>query len=306
MPQPTEIASPDQPMKVHTMAGHKHIALAAQCLESMVRYSAEPMHVVVHEDGSVTDEDKEQFFKSVPNASFVMKKDADGPMNEFLAKYPACRKLRDNLVFGLKIFDIQVLDSHENLAYTDCDILFLKPYTELFKMPPDPTSGGVFMYDPIQAYCMTPTQFRKTKGLKLADRVNGGLLYFRRSAFDWDLVEWFLTHDEFVIHPYWKEQTAWSVLAAATKCWMWNESQVRVIMSEEDFKDEKLVAAHFVSSFRHLMDKAPMGSVTELAPVPIRSHPGGYCTYAKFVSGELGLSLRRKGLNPIRRKLKDF
>jgi hypothetical protein len=305
--QPLDTATNASPgdIKVHTMLGHKHIALGATCLGSMVKYSHEPMHVVVHEDGSVTDQDKEEFFAKVPNASFVMKKDADGPMNEFLAKYPNCKWLRDNLVFGLKIFDIQVLRSEENLAYTDCDILFVRPYRELFKMPPDPTSAGVFMYDPIQAYCLTPTQFLLTPKLKLADRLNGGLLYFRRSAFDWDLLEWFLAHREFTVHPYWKEQTAWSVLAAATNCWMWSEKQVRVITDVHDFDDPQLVGAHFVSSFRHLMDKAPAVPVTSEIPAPIRSHPGGFCTYPKFITTEIESRLNRRGLNPFKRHLKD-
>jgi hypothetical protein len=271
---------------VHTMMGHMHIRLGAKCLGSLAKFSQEPVHVIVHEDGSVTEEDKEEFFAQVPNASFVIKRDADAQMNDFLEKYPACKNLRDTLVFGLKIFDIQVLGSGENLAYTDCDILFLKPFSDLFQMPPDPAAGGVFMRDRIQGYCLRSTQLLLTPGLKLADRVNGGLLYFRRAAFDWDLVEWFLTHNQFRVHPYWKEQTAWSVLAAATRSWMWSEKQVRVIASEFDF-DEDLAVAHFVSNYRSLLDKAPADRSRTASPTKILSVPGGECTSSKLLLDEL-------------------
>jgi hypothetical protein len=294
MPQPDE--SPVQPkttgpaarpLKVHTMLGHKHVELAAQCLGSLVEFSQEPIHVIAHGDASASEEDKQAFLDRVPSTTFILKKDADGPVNEFLARYPACRHLRDNLVFGLKIFDIQLLGEDENLAYTDCDILFLKPFTNLFKMPPAPEAAGVFMFDPRQAYCLTPMQLLRTRGLRLANRLNGGLLYFRRAAFDWDLVEWFLKHEQFTIHPYWKEQTAWSALAAHTHCWMWGEKQVRVVTSERDFEDEDLAIAHFVSSFRFLMKKIPAGIGQVAAPVSIRSAPGGSCTVANYLLDEL-------------------
>lgn len=285
-------------LTVHTMMGHKHVELASKCLASLVKFSQDSVHVVVHEDGSVTPEDQAAFAEMVPSSSFVLKKDADAPMNEFLSKYPACRKLRDNLVFGLKIFDIQVLENDDNLAYTDCDILFLKPFRGLFEMPPDPKAGGIFMRDPVQAYCLRSIQYLATPKLKLADRLNGGLLYFRRSAFDWDLVEWFLTHNEFNVHPYWKEQTAWSVLAAATNSWMWDEKQVRVVTSGDDF-DNDLVVAHFVSNYRHLLEQAPSDAPISNRPVDIASQLGTRCTFLKFFRDEL----KRKGLGPQKRDL---
>jgi len=278
------------------MLGQKHVDLAARCLGSLVRFYNEPVEVIAHEDGSLTEEDQERFIACVPGAKFILKKDADGPMNEFMARYPACRRLRDRLVFGLKIFDIQVLETSENLAYTDCDILFLRPFKSLFKMPPDPKAAGVFMYDPRQAYCLTPLQLLMTPGLRLADRLNGGLLYFRRSAFDWDRVERFVSHDEFRIHPYWKEQSAWSMLAAETGCWMWSESQVRVISVEEDLSGDDLTIAHFVSSSRFLIEQAPEYP-DGLDPVSIRSEPGRLCTFPRYMQD----AIQRKTRGAMRR-----
>jgi hypothetical protein len=271
---------------VRTLVGHRQIGLGAKCLASLSLFSQEPVHVIVHEDGSVTEEDKEDFCAQVPDCSFVMKKDVDPQMNDFLDKYPACKNLRNTLVLGQKLFDIQVLGEEENLAYADSDVLFLRPFSDLFQMPSDPNAGGVFMRDRIQGYCLRSTQLLLTPGLKLADRMNSGLFYFRRAAFDWDLLEWFLSHDRFEAHPFWKEQTAWSVLAAATRSWMWSEKQVRVIASERDF-DGDLVAAHFVSMYRSLLDKAPAHSSRTASLTKIHSVPGGECTSFKLLLDEL-------------------
>jgi len=269
-------------IRLHTMFGHNHIELASRCLASMVKFYDQPIHVVVHEDGSVTEQDIVQFQRSVPDSSFVFKRDADVPVNEFLAKYPACRKLRDNLVYGLKIFDIQILESEPELSYADCDILFLRPLTRFFTLPDDTSAGGVFMKDPGQSYCLTPYQFMRNSKLHLADRLNGGLLHFKRSAFDWDLVEWFLGHDEYAIHPYWKEQTAWSVLAAASNSYAWEEKYCRVISSPSLLTPEMGVA-HYVSSFRVFMKDIPAAghSVNE-TPLFIPSIPFGKCHTVSF------------------------
>ena len=151
------------------------------------------------------------------------------------------------------------------------------------------------MRDLLQGYCLRSTQLLLTPRLKLADRVNGGLLYFRRTAFDWDLVEWFLTNDQFAVHPYWKEQTAWSALAAATRSWMWSEKQVRVVASERDFDDE-LAIAHFVSNYRGLLEKAPVHSLLATQPTKIHLVPGGECTSTKLFVDELRRKCQRLGL----------
>lgn len=288
------------PLNLHTMAGAKHTDLAARCLRSIVKYYDRPIHVIVHDDGSATDEDAVRFQEKVPGSSYVFKKDADPVVNDFLAKYPACRKLRDNLVYGIKIFDIQILEAGPELSYTDCDIVFLRPVTGLFRLPPDAAAGGVFMKDPRQAYCLTPRQLMQNRKLHLADRLNGGLLHFRRAGFDWDLVEWFLTHDEYAIHPYWKEQTAWSVLAAATKSWFWDEDQVRVITKKNELT-ERVAVAHYVSSYRELIRYAPEDGHEAEAPVHVPMYPFEECTPSRYAAERA-----RRILSGARRRVFSF
>jgi len=289
----SETATAQRELNVHTLVGHGQIALAARCLGSLVRAHHEPVHVIVHDDGSVTPEDMAQFRETVPHSSVVLRGDADECVNDFLAKYPACKRLRDTSVYGLKIFDLQVLEAGENIAYADSDILFLKPVAGLFEMPPDPRSGGAFMRDPQQAYCLRSVQLLTTPKLKLGDRVNAGLFYFRRSAFDWDLVEWFLSHDNFAVHPYWKEQTSWSVLAADANCWIWNEEQVKIVRTASDLND-KLAVAHFISTYRKLMEKAPAFD-DKLSPTQITCLPGGQCSFLDLFRDELARKRLRFG-----------
>ena len=288
------------PLNLHTMAGAKHTDLAARCLRSIVKYYDRPIHVIVHDDGSATSEDAARFREKVPHSCYIFKKDADPIVNDFLAKYPACRKLRDNLVFGIKIFDIQILEDGPELSYTDCDVVFLKPLSGLFRLPPDAAAGGVFMRDPKQAYCLTPLQLMLNKKLHLANKLNGGLLHFRRAAFDWDLVEWFLRHDEYIIHPYWKEQTAWSVLALATRSWFWDEGLVRVITKKRDLT-ERVAVAHYISSYRGLMQYAPTEGREDYEPVAVSMSPFRECTGLSYTADRV-----KQKLLGARRRLRSL
>lgn len=280
------------PLNLHTMAGAKHTNLAARCLSSIVKYCDQRIHVIVHDDGSATQDDVARFQEKVPGGSYIFKRDADPIVNDFLAKYPACRKLRDNLVYGIKIFDIQILEDGPELSYTDCDIIFVRPVSGFFRLPPDSQAGGVFMKDPLQAYCLTPCQLLQTPKLHLANRLNGGLLHFRRADFDWDLVEWLVSHDEFTIHPYWKEQTAWSALAAATKCWYWEEDRVRVITKKHELT-ERVAVAHYVSNFRGLIQYAPEDGRESDPPVTVAVRPFEECTRLRFAASRTRWSLSR-------------
>jgi len=282
-PSATQAGAHEASLVLHTMAGRSHIDLAARCLSSIVKYYDRPIHVVVHDDGTTRPEDVERFQAKVPSSAFIFKRDADPVVNDFLARYPACRRLRDNLVYGLKIFDIQILEEGPELSYTDCDILFLRPVSRFFRLPDDPRAGGVFMKDPRQAYCLTPWQLMRNKRLHLADRLNGGLLHFRREAFDWDLVEWFLRHDQYVIHPYWKEQTAWSALGAATGSFFWDEHLVRVIRRRDELTPN-IAVAHYVSSYRQFMEYVPARDREGEQPVAVTMFPFKECTGARFVA----------------------
>jgi len=89
-------------------------------------------------------------------------------------------------------------------------------------------------------------------GLALARQVNAGLLCLRRSAFDLDMIEWYLSRPRHLTKPYFTEQTAWAMLAFQKRFVMWDPRQARVIRPNER-PDDSLVAGHFVFRSRHLI-----------------------------------------------------
>jgi len=262
---------------LRTLAGRRQIGLAAKCLSSILKYYDRPVHVVVHDDGSLSPRDVAHFQTRIPKSSFVLRAGADPIVDDFLAKYPACRKFRANSAYALKLFDVQVLEEGPELSFVDSDVVFLRPVSGLFRLPAGGSSGGVFMKNPTQAYSITFLQLLRNRGLKLADRLNSGLFHFRRSDFDWDLVEWFLSHEEYGIHPYWKEQTVWSILAAATNSAFWDEKQVLVVTRKSQLK-ERVAVAHFVSTYRGLLQYARVDGRENDEYVVVPTFTFGKCT----------------------------
>jgi hypothetical protein len=284
--EPPIQSSSEQPIAVHTLAGQKQIRMAVQCLGSLVRFSDRPASIVIHSDGSLTEEDKLDFLAAIPGSRFIEKRDADVIVGDALSKYPACARFRRTNILSRKLFDLALLSHEEFLAYSDTDILFFKPFRELFSIPRGIAADGIFSQDVSQAYSIRSTQLLRFRRLSLAKGLNSGLIYFRRKAFDLDLLEWFFKQPGLTIHPYWKEQTAWALLAGATNCLSWDSSQVKVITSAEDFNGE-LVAGHFTSSHRALMNEVPVAGSLPSGPVIVRSAPFQKCTPLILLFDEL-------------------
>ena len=49
-----------EPRLVSTLLGHAHVEMALPCLGSLLRFSAEPLRLRVHDDGTLTAADQER------------------------------------------------------------------------------------------------------------------------------------------------------------------------------------------------------------------------------------------------------
>ena len=68
--------TPD-PIPVRTLLGAKGFDTSLTCLRSLVEYSADPVKLVVHEDGTLTDWHREQLRGLSPGAEFIARPTAD-------------------------------------------------------------------------------------------------------------------------------------------------------------------------------------------------------------------------------------
>jgi hypothetical protein len=229
---------------VASLLGKAQMEMALLCLGTLVRYSADPIDLVLHDDGTLTAADRERLVSELP-ARVLGRAEADEKMASSLVNLPACRRFRSSNVLALKLLDVAVLGTGSRIAFCDADILFLRPFRNLF----EPALGveAVFQQDLQCAYSVRSWQVAREPRLRLPAAINSGIVVFDRARFDLDLLEWFLAHPDYQRTPAWAEQTAWAVLAGRVNCHL-VPPHVVALPGPQAGPDP--VALHFVSSLR--------------------------------------------------------
>jgi hypothetical protein len=282
-----------EPRPVSTLLGHAHVEMALLCLGSLLRESAEPLRLQVHDDGTLDGEDRERLAAGLGNPAVVARREADLRMEDLLGPRPASRAFRRENPLGLKLLDAALLAPGGELAFCDSDVLFLRPFSGLFDLPPE--AGALFMRDPQNAYSVRSWHLLREPRLRLAARVNSGVVAFRTRLFDLDLVEWFLRRPEYRVAPVWVEQTAWALLGQAAGCRLLDPTRIAFPVPGRE-PSPGTVALHFVSPRRALLTpiaRALRPPAVSLSPIKVQSVPASRLTPLGLAATEARRRLAR-------------
>jgi hypothetical protein len=283
-------------VEVASVVGHRQVELAALCLGSLLRHSREALTLRLHDDGSLTAEDRERLAAELRGPEVVSRAAADERAAAFLARHPALRELRRSNVMALKLVDT-VMYAGEELAYCDSDVLFLRPFRGLYGQLRGTGAGAFFMSDRQNAYSLRSWHLLRHPGLRLPLRANAGLMGFRTAYFDLDFLEWYVARPEFLFSPVWIEQTAWGLLAMRVGCRVIDPRQVAIPGPGESPRGDSRVALHFTSTVRDLLPLwAPLARGPEpdlRPPVAICSRPASRCHAFHLAATESRRVLKR-------------
>ncbi len=281
------------PLTVATLLGHAQAPMARACLATLLRRSAEPLRLRIHDDGTLTAADAAELAAALGGAEVVRRAEADERVAGHLARYPATRAFRAASPLALKLVDAALLAPGEALAYCDADVLFRRRFSGLYRFP-SPAAGAVFMADTQNAYSVRSWHLIAERRLRIPRRVNSGIILFRTALADPDLVEWFLAREAYRFAPPWVEQTCWALLGARAGCWLLDPAQVRI---PSGAGEKGAVALHFVRSVRGLLPgylerEDGEGDASDGA-VPLRSAPARRCGPLALAASECRRLLRR-------------
>jgi hypothetical protein len=278
---------------VSTLLGHAHVEMAVLCLGSLLNFSACPLRLRVHDDGSLTAADLDRLAAGLDGPEVVSRREADARLADLLAAFPAARAFRAANPLALKLLDVQLLAAGDELAYCDSDVLFLRPFRRLFHLPPG--AGALFMFDPRQSYSVRSWHLLAEPRLRLVGHINTGIIAFRRRLFDLDLVEWFLSRPRYHFTPVWAEQTCWALLGQPFGCHLLDPAEVGIPVPGRE-PPARQVALHFVSPLRgllaHFAGRCGERTVPE-EPTELRSFPAPRLTAAALAATEIRRRLRR-------------
>lgn len=261
---------------VRTLIGHKHVDVGLRCLASLIRFSSEPIKLHLHDDGTLTNADIELLLTKLSGSVIVSRPEADAIVLPQLNRYPKCRAYRERQVLALKLIDMALIESEE-LAYCDSDVLFLKPHAGLFAWPNE-RIGAMFMQDIQDAYSLRPWHVYPAGKVRVPRRTNSGLIFFRRSAYELDFVEWLLgqpgLEGVFAKRSHWIEQTCWAALGWRARCYLWSAGQFIIATQSMTGLSDETVGIHFVAAARSKLNEFPVassvGAATDIRSVPAR------------------------------------
>jgi hypothetical protein len=237
---------------VRTLIGHKQVRVGLRCLASLLRFSSDPIGLVIHDDGTLTTEDRDTLVGDLPGSAIVSREEADAAVQPLLERYPKCRAYREGHPLALKLLDIPLLTAQE-LAYCDSDILFLRRFTRMFEWAGDGASA-IFMRDAQEAYSLRPWHIFPFGKIRVPGHINSGLIFYQTAKYDLDFVEWFLGRPElagvFRKRPHWIEQTCWATLGWRAGCRVWSSAQLMIANPKMSGLSRDTVGIHFVAAYR--------------------------------------------------------
>jgi catechol 2,3-dioxygenase-like lactoylglutathione lyase family enzyme len=277
---------------ISTLLGHAQVDMALVCLGSLLAYAAEPVRLRLHDDGTLTEEDRARLAAGLAEPDVVPRAEAEARLEEHLASRPATRALRRTNPLGLKLVDAALLAPGERLLFCDADVLFFRPFSGLWGREGE----AVFLRDTQNAYSVRSWQMLREPRLRLAGHVNTGIVGFPRAAYDPDLLEWYLAHPASRRTPVWVEQTAWALLGGHTGCRFVDPARVRLV-EEEDRAEvpEEVVALHFVSPRRALLPVCAERARDRRGepPVVLQTVPAPRCSWWSLAGTEIRRRLAR-------------
>ena len=176
-------------MLVHTLICEQHLWFAVPCLRSLLAFSEDPIQLVIHDDGSLTQPSAERLASAFPDAILVPRRSADAAVADTLARYPHMAQARSHLPHVIKLFDVALTHPEAIVRYVDTDVLFQRRFCGMFPASV-PSTSGAFMMDSGNSFGAHPGDFWPFGPLRVARFLNSGLFWIARDRIDYERMEY--------------------------------------------------------------------------------------------------------------------
>jgi hypothetical protein len=187
---------PFSPVPLHLLTNSNDWKMALWMLASFHETTQRRWLITLHEDGSLMEEDLENFWRIFPEIRIVRPKDAELRMARVLSNYPRCRDYRTRMPHALKCFDIPEFCEEYKYLMLDPDVLFFRSPAEILNWAEDSNMRGCwFNRDFQEPSPISPAQAVADLGVPLWPCVNTGLcLLERQTVKNLDAMEEWLGH----------------------------------------------------------------------------------------------------------------
>ena len=202
---------------VQSLIGGSQLPFYLRCLKSLVAFCQDPIVLQLHTDGSLSQKEKDFIHSELTGTTVTITNslESSNRVLDYLQGRPNCQKFRKDSIWGIEFFDpIYAYPEDPISFYLDADILFLRPFSGLFDRNLV-VNGAIFLKDTQwDAYCFRPWQILTGKKRpQIVKGITTGLVFWDKTAIDWDYLEWFLGEHHLHKIPEWIMPTAQAGLA---------------------------------------------------------------------------------------------
>jgi hypothetical protein len=186
---PVAIPGKDQDFSVHILLCNRDFEMSICALRSFVHYCGRSFEFVIHEDGTLTQHQKEYLRKNFPKSEII---DYDRSLNlarDTFGENSEIYKMRKRGVLMLKLLDIKLFSKKQKIIVLDSDILFFKKPVELLDAATRFDVPSLFNKDVLPSLMAPKEVLEGICSQKIPERINSGLSVVYRDAIDFELIE---------------------------------------------------------------------------------------------------------------------
>ena len=181
--------------EIHVLVSKHDWLNLVWALKSFYHYSERDYSLCIHDDGTLTLQQKDILSNHFPNSRLIEKTAADQRMLKLLQNHPRCLEFRKSNNLSPKVLDsIEYLES-DRMVFFDSDLLFFdKPEKMLKRIEDRNYQLNSLNRDATKAYMdiVEPKLVKKLTGVNLQEKINSGLGLVHKKSIQLSWIEEFL------------------------------------------------------------------------------------------------------------------
>jgi hypothetical protein len=203
------------PIPVHVLTGEKDWLLCAWMLASFFHHTEQTWNVVIHDDGTLTEEIRGELVRLFQTARIIPRAQADATLDRVLKPLPFSYEYRGMHPLALKVFDMPYYCESDRLIVLDSDVLFFNHPREIMDWAGSGAKECWFNEDVAEASLISEQDAWEDLNVKLWPRVNSGLCLITKEAIDFEFCERALGETSILKAMMWRvEQTLFALCAS--------------------------------------------------------------------------------------------
>lgn len=209
----------DSVIEIHILTSHGSIDMCLAAIASFSVNCGAGIFVVIHDDGTLVQDDRDLVNKYFIDVKIIGSRDADKEVLPILSGYKYCRRFRRESVFAKKLFDMYFFAKNNKYMVVDTDVLFFSYPSEIIDWFMSPKEYITYNWDPYDYSQLFLKKISKDLMTNYKSGLNTGMFCFVKKMFDLSLLEEYLRYFYENNGIEWvTEQNCFNLLSSRTEC----------------------------------------------------------------------------------------